>query len=99
MTRYEPHCDCLGGHVSMLPDPNGRWCRAEEGWQDISKKKPPMDEPFLARNPGSAAFIAEWSQVDQEFLHFDPVEGWCPQPFTHWRPIPPLDIPTEADHA
>ncbi|WP_423212280.1 hypothetical protein [Paracoccus yeei] len=29
MTRYEPHCDCLGGHVSMLPDPNGRWCRAE----------------------------------------------------------------------
>ena len=29
MTRYEPHCDCLGGHVSMLPDPNGRWCRAD----------------------------------------------------------------------
>ena len=29
MTRYEPHCDCLGGHVSMLPDPNGLWCRAE----------------------------------------------------------------------
>lgn len=29
MTRYEPHCDCLGGHVSMVPDPNGRWCRAE----------------------------------------------------------------------
>lgn len=27
--RYEPHCDCLGGHVSMVPDPNGRWCRAE----------------------------------------------------------------------
>lgn len=24
--RYEPHCDCLGGHVSMRPDPNGRWC-------------------------------------------------------------------------
>lgn len=31
MTRYEPHCDCLGGHVSMVPDPNGRWCRADEG--------------------------------------------------------------------
>ena len=27
--RYEPHCDCLGGHVSMVPDPNGRWCRAD----------------------------------------------------------------------
>lgn len=27
--RYEPHCDCLGGHVSMVPDPNGRWCRGE----------------------------------------------------------------------
>ena len=30
MTRYEPHCDCLGGHVSMVPDPNGRWCRADD---------------------------------------------------------------------
>ena len=30
MTRYEPHCDCLGGHVSMRPDPNGRWCRADD---------------------------------------------------------------------
>ena len=30
MTRYEPHCDCLGGHVTMLPDPNGRWCRATD---------------------------------------------------------------------
>lgn len=30
MTRYEPHCDCLGGHCSMVPDPNGRWCRAAD---------------------------------------------------------------------
>lgn len=30
MTRYEPHCDCLGGHVDMIPDPNGRWCRADD---------------------------------------------------------------------
>lgn len=30
MTRYEPYCDCLGGHVSMVPDPNGRWCRADD---------------------------------------------------------------------
>lgn len=30
MTRYEPHCDCLGGHFSMRPDPNGRWCRADD---------------------------------------------------------------------
>ena len=30
MTRYEPHCDCLGGHVSMVPDPNGLWCRADD---------------------------------------------------------------------
>lgn len=30
MTRYEPHCDCLGGHVTMVPDPNGRWCRADD---------------------------------------------------------------------
>ena len=30
MIRYEPYCDCLGGHVSMVPDPNGRWCRADD---------------------------------------------------------------------
>ncbi|WP_314188815.1 hypothetical protein [Paracoccus yeei] len=38
MTRYEPHCDCLGGHVSMVPDPNGRWCRADatpRAWLDV----------------------------------------------------------------
>lgn len=29
MTRYEPHCDCNGGHCTMIPDPNGQWCRAE----------------------------------------------------------------------
>lgn len=28
--RYEPHCDCLGGHLDMRPDPNGQWCRAED---------------------------------------------------------------------
>lgn len=38
MTRYEPHCDCLGGHVSMVPDPNGRWCRADEGGDDLVMK-------------------------------------------------------------
>lgn len=31
MTRYEPYCDCLGGHAQMIPDPNGRWCRAGGG--------------------------------------------------------------------
>lgn len=42
MTRYEPHCDCLGGHVSMVPDPNGRWCRAEVKpleWVDLGDGK------------------------------------------------------------
>ena len=49
MNRYEPHCDCLGGHVSMIPDPNGRWCRADEGIAEmrISIKRVPLD-PSLA---------------------------------------------------
>lgn len=27
--RYEPHCDCLGGHVTMIEDKDGEWCRAK----------------------------------------------------------------------
>ena len=56
MTRYEPHCDCLGGHCSMVPDPNGRWCRAEVKpleWED--------DEKLSYAIGARAAYLVEMS--------------------------------------
>ena len=38
MTRYEPYCDCSGGHVTMLPDPNGQWRR-------VDGQQPVADDP------------------------------------------------------
>ena len=56
--RYEPHCDCLGGHVSMRPDPNGRWCRAEVKpleWKD--------DEELSYAIGAGAEYLVELSHV------------------------------------
>ena len=99
--RYEPHCDCLGGHVSMVPDPNGRWCRADEGWQDIS----------TARKDGTAILL--WaSGLDWKYEPIPSIGWWSPHlgwvghsliagAPTHWRllPEPPTPNATEADHA
>ena len=60
------------------------------GWERIGNAPPPKDVPFLARNPGFAAFIAEWSDTDQAYLHFDSADGWCALAFSHWSAIPPL---------
>ncbi len=59
--RYEPHCDCLGGHVSMLLDPNGRWCRADEGWQGYSDKgdKMPTRIDVIGEKFGRATVVAD----------------------------------------
>lgn len=112
MTRYEPHCDCLGGHVSMIPDPNGRWCRADEGWQDISTA--PRYERVVLWRP-TCNFT--WAQIvtgkynDDRYAKnptpywghdFERIEGKrsvrLHQP-THWRPLPAPPTITEADHA
>ena len=54
MTRYEPHCDCLGGHVSMIPDPNGRWCRGD-------------DPRAVADDP--SGIVQQMPEVSDETLH------------------------------
>lgn len=59
-------------------------------WQGIDSAKPPKDRPFLARNPGFAAFIAEWSDVDEEYIHDSGVDGWICLYFSHWMEIPDL---------
>lgn len=35
--RFEPYCDCLGGHVQMIPDPNGRWRRDAEPRAEVER--------------------------------------------------------------
>lgn len=69
MTRYEPHCDCLGGHVSMVPDPNGRWCRADEDSAEmrIAINRVPLD-PSLA-----AEITAEVTQFLDDAAQAPPV--------------------------
>ena len=94
MTRYEPHCDCLGGHVSMRPDPNGRWCRAAEGWQDISTA--PKGVLMLTRRANGRIDVAKL--YDNPFGKKNTViDEWSGRWWTaiHWAPIPT----TEADHA
>ncbi|MBJ2150649.1 hypothetical protein [Paracoccus sp. IB05] len=61
-----------------------------DGWQGIESAKPPKDRPFLARNPGFAAFIAEWSDIDQDYIHDSGVDGWICLYFSHWMEIPEL---------
>ena len=62
--RYEPHCDCLGGHVSMIPDPNGQWCRADDPHpvaddpSGIVQQMPEGDE-VIARRATEADLRAE----------------------------------------
>mgnify|MGYP001762677240 FL=1 len=89
MTRYEPHCDCLGGHVSMASDPNGRWCRADEGWKDISTA------PYGASGRPSTYFIGARRDGDRINVatcyrnEHGAYEWWgggmTP---THWMPLP-----------
>lgn len=59
-------------------------------WIDLGDQMPPKDQPFLARNPGFAAFIAEWSETDQEYLTYEDADGWQAIYFSHWLPIPDL---------
>ena len=104
--RYEPHCDCLGGHVSMRPDPNGRWRRADEGWKDISTA--PRDGTAILTYSNDCTetesqMVMWWSDAKAERCGF----GWEAYGVdhmldqNHWRPIPapPTAITTEANHA
>ena len=109
MTRYEPYCDCLGGHVSMLPDPNGQWCRADEGWQDISTA--PKDRPILVWKPTLFGGHVGIAKFDTDEHANSPRPYWRSReayigktedrsnPPTHWMPLPAKPSPTEADHA
>ena len=115
MNRYEPHCVCLGGHVSMRPDPNGRWCRAatysemelvrDEGWQDISTA-PRNGRRVLVWGPDfqtvtEAWFCEETGLWPRDSSHSDEGEPCNVGLPSHWRPLPepPTHITTEADHA
>ena len=101
MTRYEPHCDCLGGHVSMVPDPNGRWCRADEVWQDISTA--PHEELLVLGWYEDDVWKQEiaLASAGKRFANGYSNRWWHGRA-THWMPLsaPPANpIPTEADHA
>ena len=38
--RYEPHCDCINGHVQMISDPSGRWLLADDSASSIVQQMP-----------------------------------------------------------
>ncbi|MBY0137492.1 DUF551 domain-containing protein [Paracoccus yeei] len=96
----------------MVPDPNGRWCRADEGWQDISTA--PRGECVMLWRP---TCNLTWTQIvtgkynDDRYAK-NPAPYWghdleriegkrstrVHQP-THWRPLPAPPNPKEADHA
>ena len=96
--RYEPHCDCLGGHVSMVPDPNGRWCRADEVWQDISTA--PHEELLVLGWYEGGTWKQEiaLASAGERFAN-GYSNRWFHGRATHWMPLHPAPSPTEADHA
>ncbi|ATQ57244.1 hypothetical protein [Paracoccus yeei] len=68
MTRYEPYCDCLGGHVDMRPDPNGRWFRAEVKpleWMEYDADcyfwKAPLFGEVLVKRHWKGHWVVVWS--------------------------------------
>ena len=106
--RYEPHCDCLGGHVSMCPDPNGRWCRANEGWH-----VKPLEWMKVSRFRWSAGAYSIWNDGEGYEVDFGGVNisftghNSCPDPLgtakrdadAHHAAYIRAYITTEADHA
>lgn len=88
MTRYEPHCDCLGGHVSMVPDPNGRWCRADDmaGRYRLLTTRDRVE-------PGDQS-------LRDDCITWGPVDRWATGMNYAPMMLMPIrrPIPTEADH-
>ncbi|WP_423212277.1 Lar family restriction alleviation protein [Paracoccus yeei] len=46
--RYEPHCDCNGGHVQMMSDPSGRWLLADDSASSIVQQMPEISDEVLS---------------------------------------------------
>ena len=73
--RFEPYCDCLGGHVQMIPDPNGRWRRDAEPRAEV--ERPTSDAPVPT--PGDC--WAYYNGTPYRVLHIAnlPDNPWYPQ--------------------
>ena len=66
--RYEPHCDCNGGHVQMMSDPSGRWLLADDSASSIVQHM-----PEAANTPRA------WFDVLAERRRQISDEGWTPK--------------------
>ena len=87
--RYEPYCGCLNGHVTMIPDPNGRWGRADEGWQDISTARKDGTRVLAYYSADGGVYDIYWDAENGWVSHDYEITNFHQPDFTHWMPRPP----------